>query len=205
MRCQPRWWLLSGTKDWWITFFFSGPTGKCRAGQNHGRVHRVCRSISLCQQQRRRPSCHDGRTVTSSPREKCTIHHQQNLNLQYTPATAHTSRLDHRAVDFKMQMCAGVSTGCPSISYKLQIEVITKRFCWDKLNSAVQSHSMWAEFWAPKETLGLFIEMCFNYVTVFCWWNQNLTVPQSLHMNLTFLNHFKDITVFHEVFFLYAV
>lgn len=69
------WWgsnPCNGPSNTLIGAFYclSGPASQCRVGQDHGWIYRVRRSVSQCQQQRGRPSGHDGRFVTWSQWQK---------------------------------------------------------------------------------------------------------------------------------------
>lgn len=69
------WWgsnPCNGPSNTLIGAFYclSGPASQCRVGQDHGWIYRVRRSVSQCQQQRGRPSGHDGWFVTWSQWQK---------------------------------------------------------------------------------------------------------------------------------------
>lgn len=89
--CVP--WFDTALLHWLL-----GPAGQCRASQDNGRVYGGWRSTYQCQQQRRRPSGHDGRPVTWSswqkfPGERGTMYYQQFVLLWSSLLQIHYSDL----------------------------------------------------------------------------------------------------------------
>lgn len=103
----------------------SGPAGQCGAGQDHGAVRGVWRAISQFQQQRRRPSGHDGRAVTrplGGRGAQCIVSSMFHRRPACRPhLQKHGMQLEIRLlwVLFKTRMRVGVSIDCRMTSLHL--------------------------------------------------------------------------------------